>query len=78
MQDALAKLAGGLHPAEEMEVEVVAAGAALQDQREHGDEGSERQQQERWKSSLAGLRCMDVRRHQMQTIASHGCGGSAS
>ena len=41
MQVAVGELAGGLHPAEEVEVEVVAAGAALQDERKDSDERDE-------------------------------------
>jgi hypothetical protein len=33
------ELAGGFHPVEQMEVEVVAAGAAVDEQRKDGEEG---------------------------------------
>ncbi len=38
MEVAVSELAGGFEPVEEVEVEVVAAGAAVEDEREDGDE----------------------------------------
>ena len=46
MQVAVGELAGGLHPVEEVEVEVVAAGAAVQDEGKDGDEGGEGKDEE--------------------------------
>jgi len=39
MQVAVSELAGGFHPVDEVEVEVVAAGAAVEDEGEDGDAG---------------------------------------
>ena len=38
---AVGELAGGLEPVEDMEVEVVTAGAAVEDESQDGDEGGE-------------------------------------
>ena len=42
----MGELAGGFEPVEEVEVEVVAAGAALEDEREDGDERGYRDDEE--------------------------------
>ena len=42
----MGELVGGFEPVEEMEVEVVAAGAALEDEGEDGDECGYRDNQE--------------------------------
>jgi len=41
VQVAVSELVGGLHPVEEMEVEVVAAGTAVEDEGKDGDAGGE-------------------------------------
>ena len=41
VQVAVAELARGLHPVEQVEVEVVAAGAAVEEEWEDGDEGGQ-------------------------------------
>jgi hypothetical protein len=43
MQRSVHELTGSLEPADDVEVEVVAAGAAAKDEREHRKEGDERQ-----------------------------------
>jgi hypothetical protein len=45
MQVAVAELVGGFEPVEEVEVEVVAAGAAVKDEWKDGDECGERDQE---------------------------------